>query len=129
MNVGSGATLIFNKAKATEALEVPKIKQSVRSFSFKLIEKFRKRSPLRYQLCLYISSLSPTQIATGNIEFLTNLFNKLCLSLVDKVWISSTCADRAEVYYGQFVKSGDVVKEMKDFTMDTRLDVFYMEVL
>ena len=77
VNVGSGATLICNKAKATEALEVRKFKQNARNFLVKLIEKFRERSPLRYQLCLYISSLSPTQIAAGNVEFLTNLFNKV----------------------------------------------------
>ena len=51
------------------------------------------------------------------------------MNLVDKGWISSTCPDCAEVSYRQFVKSGDVVKKMKDFTLDTRLDVFYMELL
>lgn len=129
IKVGSGALLICKKAKTTQALEVRKFKQNSRDFLVKLVEKLKERSPLRYKFTLYLSSLSPTQIAAASTDFLTNQFSKLCLSLVEYRWISSTCADRAESSYKKFIKSEVVLEKMKSFTSDLRLDTLYMELL
>lgn len=129
IKVGSGAQLICNKAKTTQAPDVRKFKQNARDFLVKLIQKLRERSPLKYKFTLYISCLSPTQIAVANTDFLTNQFNRLCLALVEHRWISSTCSDRAESSYKKFIKSNVVLEKMKSFTSDIRLDTLYMELL
>ena len=94
-----------------------------------LVKKWKGRSPLRYKFTLCISSLSPTQTAAGNHDFLTDLFSKLCLHLVECNWISSLCADHAETSYKSFSKSNDVKERMKAFTLDLRIDTLYMELL
>ena len=94
-----------------------------------MVKNLKERSPLRYIFVLYISSLSPTQIAAGNHDFLTDLFSKLCLHLVECNWISSLCADHAETSYKFFAKSNDVKERMKAFTLDLRIDTLYMELL
>ena len=94
-----------------------------------LVKKLKERSPLRYKFTLYISSLSPTQIAAGNHDCLTDLFRKLCLHLVECNWISSLCADRAETSYKSFIKSNDVKERMKASKLDLRIDTLHMELL
>ena len=129
VKVGSAATLVYKKAKTTHAIEVRKFTTNARNFLVRLVKKLKERSPLRYKFTLYISSLSPTQIAAGNHDFLTDLFSKLCLHLVECNWISSLCADRAETSYKSFIKSNDVKERMKAFTLDLRIDTLYMELL
>ena len=99
-----------------------------RNFLVHLAKKLKERFPLCYKFTLYISSLSPTQIAAGNHDFLTDLFSKLCLHLVECNWISSLCADRAETSYKSFIKSNDVTMTLT-FTLDLRIDTLYMELL
>ena len=94
-----------------------------------LVKKWKGRSPLRYKFTLCFSSLSPTQIAAGNHDFLTDLFSKLCFHSVECDWISSFCPDRAETSYKSFIKSNDVKERMKAFTLDLRIDTLYMELL
>ena len=129
VKVGSAATLVCKKAKTTHAIEIQKFKTNTRNFLVHLVKKLKERSPLRYKFTLYISSLSPTQMAAGNHDFLTDLFSKLCLHLVECNWISSLCADRAETSYKSFIKSNDVKERMKAFTLDLRIDTLYMELL
>ena len=86
VRVGFAATLVCKKAKTTHAIEVRKFKTNVQNFLVHLVKKLKERSPLRYKLTLYISLLSPTQIAAGNPDFLTYLFSKLCLHLVECNW-------------------------------------------
>ena len=93
-----------------------------------MVKKLKERSPLLYKFTLYISSLSPTQIAVGNHDFLTDLFSKLCLYLFECNWISSLCAAPAETSYKSFIKSNDVKERMKAFTLDLRSDTLYMEL-
>ena len=59
-------------------------------------------------------------------EFSINHFSKLCLLLNEQDWIIMLCADRAEASYKLFVANADVKNQMKEFSMDERLDVFYM---
>ena len=129
VKVGSAVTLVCKKAKTTHATEVRKFKTNARNFLVHLVKNLKERSPLRYIFVLYISSLSPTQIAAGNHDFLTDLFSKLCLHLVECNWISSLCADHAETSYKFFAKSNDVKERMKAFTLDLRIDTLYMELL
>ena len=91
VKVGSAATLVCKKAKTTHA-----IKANAWNFLVHWAKKLKERSPLHYKFTLYISSFSPTQIAAGNHDFLTDLFSKLCLHLLVSNWISSLCADRGE---------------------------------
>ena len=88
-----------------------------------------KKDPHYVTNSLYISSLSPIQIAAGNHDFLTDLFSKLCLHLVECNWISSLHANRAETSYKSFTKSNDVKKRIKAFTLDLRIDTLCMELL
>ena len=129
VKVGSAVTLVCKKAKTTHATEVRKFKTNARNFLVHLVKNLKERSPLRYIFVLYISSLSPTQIAAGNHGFLTDLFSKLCFHPVECDWISSFCPDRAETSYKSFIKSNDVKERMKAFTLDLRIDTLYMELL
>ena len=129
VKVGSAATLVCKKAKTTHPIEVRKFKTNTRNFLVHLVKKLKEKSPLRYKFTLYISSLSRTQMAAGNHDFLTDLFSKLCLHLVECNWISSLCADRAETSYKSFIKSNDVKERMKAFTLDLRINTLYMELL
>ena len=58
-----------------------------------------------------------------------NNFSKLCLLLNEQGWITTLCADRAEASYKLFIANTDVKNHMKEFNMDERLDVFYMNHL
>ena len=129
IKVGSAAPLVCKKAKTTHAIEVRKFKTTAQNFLVHLVKKLKERSPLRYKFTLYISSLSPTQIAAGNHDFLTDLFSKLSLHLVECNWISSFCVNRAETSYKSFIKSNDIKEKMKAFTLDLRSDTLYMELL
>ena len=120
---------VSKKAKTTHAIEVRKFKTYPRNFLVHLVKKLKERSPLRYKFTLYISSFSPTQIAAGNHDFLTDLFSKLRLHLVECNWILSLCADGAETSYKSFIKSNDIKERMKAFTLDLRIDTLYMELL
>ena len=126
VKVGSAATSVCKNAKRTHAIEVQKFKTKAQNFLAHLVKKLKERSPLCHKFTLYISSLSPIQVAAGNHDFLTDLFSKLCLHLVECNWISSLHADRAETSYKSFTKSNDVKKRMKAFT---RIDTLYMEFL
>ena len=126
---GSAVKMVCKKAKTTHATEVRKFKTNARNFLVHLVKSLKERSPLRYIFVLYISSLSPTQIAAGNHDFLTDLFSKLCFHPVECDWISSFCPDRAETSYKSFIKSNDVKERMKAFTLDLRIDTLHMELL
>ena len=129
VRVGSAAALFYKKAKTTHAIEVRKFKTNARNFLVHLVKKLKERSPLWYKFSLYISSLSPTQIAAESYDFLTDLFSKLCLHLVECNWISSLCTMRAETSYKSLIKRNDVRERMKAFTLDLRIDTLYMELL
>ena len=129
IKVGAGAASVCKKATTTQAPEVRAFKKNARTFLVTLVEKLKERSPLRYKLTMYISSLSPFQIASASSQLMIDLFEKLCLHLVDAKWISTLCADRAETSYSTFISSTDVKQKMKAFTIDMRLDSFYMELL
>ena len=128
-NVKVESAVTFVCKKATHATEVRKFKTNARNFLVYLVENLKERSPLRYIFAIYISSLKPTQTAAGNHDFLTDLFSKLCLHLVEWNWISSFCPDRAETSYKSSIKSNDVKERMKAFTFDLRIDILYMELL
>ena len=129
VKAGSAATLVCKKAKTTHAIEVRKFKTNAQDFLVHLVKKLKEISLLRYKFTLYISSLSPTQIAAGNHDFLTDLFSKLCLFAIVCNWISSLCADRPETSYKSFIESNDVKERMKAFTRNLRIDTLYMELL
>ena len=84
--------------------------------------------PLGYKYIQYISGVSPNQIVSSNNK-LTNLFSKLCLLLCEQGWITTLYADCAEASYKLFIANADMKKQMKEFNMDGRLDVFYMSFL
>ena len=93
-----------------------------------LVEKLKEQSSLGYKYA-HISCLSPNQIVSSKNKCLINLFSKLCLSLSEQGWITTLCADRAETSWILFVANADVKNQMKEFNMDERLDVFYMNRL
>ena len=62
-------------------------------------------------------------------ELLINLFSKMCLLRKEQGWITALCADRAEASYKYFKVNADVKNQMKELSMDERLDVFYMSRL
>ena len=88
-NVKVESAVTFVCKKATHATEVRKFKTNARNFLVHLVENLKERSPLRYIFDIYISSLQPTRTAAGNHDFLTDLFSKLCLHLVEWNWIST----------------------------------------
>ena len=83
VKLGFAATLLYKKAKTTHVNEVRNFKTNARNFSLHLAQKLKERSSLHYKFTLYISLLSPTQIAEGNHNFLTDLFSELCLHLAE----------------------------------------------
>ena len=52
-----------------------------------------------------------------------------CVCYCEQGWITALSGDRAEVSYKLFIANGDVKNQMKEFNMDERLDVFYMNYL
>ena len=89
-----------------------------------MAEKLKEQSPLCYKYICYISCLSPNQVVSSKDDFLINLFSKLCLLLNEQGWITTLCADCAEVSYKLFIANADVKSQVKEFNMDYRLDVF-----
>ena len=77
------AAILVCKAKTAHVTEVQKFKTNTQNFLVHLVKKLKERSPFRYKFTLYISSLSQTEIAAGNNDFLTNLFSKLRLHFVE----------------------------------------------
>ena len=129
IKLGAGAASVCNKATTTQAPEVRAFRKNAQTFLLTLVEKLKERSPLRYKLTMYIASLSPFQIASASSQLMIDLFEKLCLHLVDAKWISTLCADRAETSYSTFISSMDVKQKLKEFTIDMKLDSLYMELL
>ena len=53
----------------------------------------------------------------------------MCLLRKEQGWITTLCADRAEASCKYFKVNADVKNQMKELSMDERLDVFYMSRL
>lgn len=130
MNLGHSAEAILKKSTTLDAPEVRKLRQAAREFLVALVEKIKERSPLKYKLTKYISSLSPTQIANSRSNCLHALFNKLCAHFVECKLIPGELADKAERSYKEFIKSNTVKERMANFDMRVdRLDEFYVPQL
>ena len=97
----------------------------MQKFLIYLVEKLKERSPLRYKYT-HQSCLSPNQKVSSKDKFLINLFSKLCVLLCEQGWITALCTDHAEASNKLFLANADVKKQMKEFEMDERLDMFHM---
>ena len=85
--------------------------------------------PLMLQIYTsYIMSFTE-QIVSFKNEFLNNLFSKLCLLLNEQGWINTLCEDCAQASYKLFTANADVKNQAKEFSMEERLDMFYMSRL
>ena len=128
VKVRSAANWFPKKLRQPMQLKFEGLKQ-MPEISWYTWSKIERKTSFRYKFTLYISSVSPTQIATGNHDFSTDLLSKLCFHLVECNWISSLCTDCAETFHKFFIKSTDVKERMKAFTLDLRIDTLYMELL
>ena len=130
VNVGFGARKILKKLGTVHAIEIRKFYNNARQLLITLIRKLRERCPLKYALCMSISSFSPTQIANAEKKTLVKNFDNLLDHLVSKEWISSVSADRCQAQYLQMLNNTDFVKKCSVFNMfESRLDDFYMDAL
>ena len=77
VKVGFGAKKILSNLPTVQAPECLKFKQHALCFLIKIVEKIQERSPLKYSLSLYLSSLSPIQITSVSDEVLGKRFDKL----------------------------------------------------
>ena len=130
VGIGFGAKNTIRQVKSTmQALEIRKFRTSAKRMIVEMLKKNFERSPLKYPLTLYLSSLSPFQINTVEDKLLIRRFEKLLESLVAAGWITSTSADGAATQYKQFIDDDNVIASMKSFTTEERIDDLYMTLL
>ena len=126
VKVGFGAKKILSNLPTVQAPECGKFKQQEKCFLIKIVEKIQERSPLKYSLSLYLSSLSPKQITSVSDEVLGERFDNLLEHLDESGWISSTMADRAQSEYRIFIKDRNVMNKMSSFDIGSdRVDQLY----
>ena len=131
MKVGFGAKKILSNLPTVQAPECRKFKQQqAQCFLVKIVEKIQERSPLKYSLSLYLSSLSPIQITSVSDEVLGKGFDKVLEHLDESGWISSTMADRVQSEYRILIKDRNVMNKMSSFDISSdRVDQLYFSLI
>ena len=129
VEVGFAANGVLKKLGTLQCTKERQFKKSATIFLSNLLSKLSERSPVKYSLTLYLSSLSPTQICSISDELLNKRFKKLLETFFDSLLISAKVADRAKVQYIKFIGNKKVMEKMKQFDIiKDRADEFYMNV-
>ena len=93
VEVGFAANGVLKKLGTLQCTKERQFKKSATIFLSNLLSKLSERSPVKYSLTLYLSSLSPTQICSISDELLNKRFKKLLETLFDSLLISAKVAD------------------------------------
>ena len=94
INDGFSAKTLIKKISTVNQIKVSNFYYNVKLFLNTIVEKLRKRSPLKYKLTRAISSLSPMQISTFSEAIICKRFNTLMELMVENKWVSSITEDK-----------------------------------
>ena len=129
VEVGFATNGVLKKLGTLQGTKERQFKKCATIFLSNLLSKLSERSPVKYSLTLYLSSLSPTQICSISDELLNKRFKKLLETLFDSLLISAKVADRAKVQYVKFTGNKKVMEKMNQFDIiKDRADEFYMNL-
>ena len=78
------------------------------------MSKLAEKSPIKYPLTLFLSSLSPMQIIAVSDKSLQKRFRKILENLLDASWISGKVADRAKLQDIKLLDNNKVMEQMRN---------------
>ena len=110
VDVGFAANLILKKINTQQSTKVCQFRKNAKTFLVELMSKLAEKSPIKYPLTLFLSSLSPMQIIAVSDKSLKKRFGKILKNLLDALWISDKVADRAKLQYIKLLGNNKVME-------------------